>query len=95
MVADLFPDARASFFDERAHGPIHRALADVIDEILQDLFATRRMRDFGMKLQSVEFALWIFHRCEVATLGGPGDAKTLWQRCDLIAVAVPDVELVA
>ena len=52
LVADLSPDARASFFDERAHRPIHGAMADVKDKILQDLFAARRVGDFGMKLQA-------------------------------------------
>ena len=64
LVAHLLPDARAGFLDERAHRPIHRAVADVKDEVLEDLLAARRVRDFGMKLQSVEFSLRIFDRGE-------------------------------
>ena len=65
MIADLLANARASLLDERAHRPIHRAMADVIDEVLQNLFAARRVRDFGMKLQAVKFALRIFDRGKV------------------------------
>jgi hypothetical protein len=74
----LLADAHASFFDERAHGPIHRAVANVIDEILQDLFASRRVRDFGMKLQPVKFALRILDGGEIATVGRSDNDKTFW-----------------
>ena len=40
-------------------------MADVIDEVLQNLFAARRVRDFRMKLQAVKFSLRIFDRGEV------------------------------
>src|SRR5438067_2065908 len=50
LIADLFPYASASLFDERTHCPIHRAVADVINEILQNLFPARSMSDFGVKL---------------------------------------------
>jgi len=75
LIADLFPDARASFFNEGAHCPVHRAMADVKQKILKNLPATRRVCDFGMKLQSVQLPLWIFHRGEIAAFGGPCDAK--------------------
>ena len=84
----------AGFLDERAHRPIHRAVADVIDEILQDLFAARRVRDFGMKLQAVKLS-----RCgsSTAAKGEPSvradGAKTLRQRGHFVAMAVPDIEL--
>ena len=50
FITDLAPDALAGFLDERAHRPIHRAMADVVDEVLQDLSAARRVCHFGMKL---------------------------------------------
>src|SRR6266496_3785331 len=34
LIANLLPNARTSLFDKRAHSPIHRAVADVIDKIL-------------------------------------------------------------
>ena len=95
-VAHLLPDARAGLFDERAHRPIHRAVADVKDEILENLLAARRVRDFGMKLQAVEFPLWILDRGEGANSSVRADgAKSLRQCRDFVAVAVPDVDLVA
>ena len=51
-------------------------MADVIDKILQDLFAARRVGHFGMKLQSVKFPLSIFDRGEIGALGPTGGEKT-------------------
>src|SRR6266403_5601344 len=76
LIADLFPDACASLFDEGTHCPVHRAVTDVIDKILQNLLPARRVRDFGMELQPVKLALWILHRCEVGALRSPGCAKS-------------------
>jgi hypothetical protein len=95
LITHLFSDARASLFDKGAHRPVHRAVANVKQKILKNLPATRRVCDFGMKLQSVQLLLWIFHRGEIAAFGGPRDAKTFRQRRHLVAVAVPDVDLLA
>src|SRR5215813_10239446 len=95
LIADLFPDASASLLNEGAHCPVHRAVTDVKQKILKNFSATRRVCDFRMKLQSVEFPLWIFHRGKIAAICGPGDAKTFRQRCYFIAVTVPDIELLA
>ena len=70
-------------------------MADVIDKILQDFFAARRVRDFGMKLQSVKFPLSIFDRSKIGTLCPPGREKTFRQGRYFIAVTVPDIELIA
>ena len=53
-------------------------MADMIDEVLQDLFAAGRMSHFGMELQPVQFSLSIFHRGEIATFGARGREKTFW-----------------
>ena len=50
FIADLPSHALARFLDERAHRPIHRAMADVIDKILEDHFAARRVGNLRMKL---------------------------------------------
>ena len=47
------------------------------DEILEDLFAARRVRDFGMKLEAVEFALRIFDRGERRILRVRGARENL------------------
>src|SRR6266481_5084465 len=70
-------------------------MADVIDEILQDFFASRRVRHFGMKLEAEKFALRILDSGEVAPLCCANDAKTFRQRCYFVPVAVPDIELAA
>src|ERR1017187_9511659 len=64
-IAHLSPHPFARFLDERAHRPIHCAMADVIDKVLQNLLAARGVRDFRMKLQAVKFSLWILDRGEV------------------------------
>ena len=69
-------------------------MADVIHKVLQDFPAARRVRDLGMKLQSVKFALPIFHRGKIATFSTPHDAKTFRQCGDFITMAIPNVELV-
>ena len=61
-VAHLAAHALAGLVDERAHRPIHGAMADMIDKVLQDLFAARCVRHFGMKLEPVKLALRVFHR---------------------------------
>ena len=67
----------------------------MIDEILQDLFASRCVRDFGVKLQPIKFALRILDGGEIATVGCPDNAKTFRQRRYFVAMTVPNVELVA
>src|SRR5260370_7434283 len=86
LIADLFPDAGTSLFDERTHRPVHRAVADVINEILQNLFSARRVRDFGVKLQPVKLALWIFHRGEVGALPSPATPKSFRPHRHFIAM---------
>src|SRR5215217_5837028 len=70
-------------------------MANVIDEILQDLFASRCVRDFGMKLQAVKFALRILDRGEIATVCCSHNPKTFRQRRHFVAMAVPNIELIA
>src|SRR4029453_18803963 len=72
-----------------------RTVANWMDQILQGLFASRRLRDFGMKLQAVKFELRIFHGGEIATFRCSDNAKTFRQCRYFVAVAVPNVELVA
>src|SRR4029453_5732531 len=70
------------------------AVANVVHEILQNLLASRCVRDFGMKLESVKFALRILDGGEIATVGCSDNTKTFWQCRYFVAVAVPNVELI-
>jgi len=70
-------------------------MANVIDEILQDFLASRRVRDFGMKLETVKFASRMLDCGEIATIGRSDDPKTFRQRRYFVAVAVPNVKLPA
>ena len=62
---------------------------------MQDLFTSRCVRDFGVKLQAVKFALRILHGGEIATFGRSDNAKTFRQRRYFVAVAIPNIELIA
>src|ERR1051325_11969257 len=95
VIANLFSDACTSFLNERAHCPIHRAVADVVDEILKDLFTSRRVRNFRMKLETIKMALRILHRGEITTISRSRNAKSFRQRRYFIAVAIPNIELIA
>src|SRR4030095_2845542 len=70
-------------------------MADVINEVLQNLFSARRVRDFGMELQPVKFSLSIFDRGKVRAFSPTGGQKTFRECGDFVAVTVPNVELIA
>src|SRR5262249_19715918 len=95
IFADLLTDTRASFFNERPHRPVHRAVANVVDKILQDLFASRCVRDFGMKLQPIKLALRMLDGGEIATVRCSYNAKTFRQRRYFVAMTIPNVKLIA
>ena len=48
------------------------------------------MRHLGMKLQAINSALDIAHRCRRTILSRPQNFKPFWQCCDHIAVAHPN-----
>ena len=68
-------------------------MANVVDEVLQNFLAARRMSDFGVKLQTVKFPLRIFDRGEITSLRARGGPKTFRQCGYFITVTVPDIEL--
>src|SRR5215469_7108034 len=93
IFADLLTDTRASFFNERPHRPVHRAVANVVDKILQDLFASRCVRDFGMKLKTIKFALRILDGSEIATFSRSHNAKPFRQCGYFVTMTVPNIQL--
>ena len=68
-------------------------MTDVEDEVLQNFFAARRVRDFGMKLQSVKFSRGIFDRRELGIFRARDGAKSGRKRCELVTVTAPDINL--
>ena len=94
-VSNLRAHPFTGVVNKRAHGPIHRAVTNVIDEVLQDFAAARRVCDFGMKLQAVEFPLRIFHGGEGRAAGVSSDPKTSRQCSYFVTMTVPDVNLLA
>ncbi len=95
LVAHLLADALTGFVNERAHRPIHRAMADAEEEILDDLVAARGVRHFGMKLKRVELLRGVFDRREHGILRVRDDAEAVRESSELVAMAVPDVHLLA
>ena len=53
-VADALPQFRHGLLEERADLPQALAAADVVEEIVQDAAAVRRVADLGMELQAVD-----------------------------------------
>jgi len=47
LRADLRADALDLLFDDRRRRPGGRCVGDVVEEVLQDLHAVRRVHDFG------------------------------------------------
>src|SRR5947209_3593025 len=68
-------------------------MADVVDEILENLFSAWSVGYLGVELQAVELALRVLDGGERGTGGGCGDAKTTRQIGHLVTVAVPDIDL--
>src|SRR3954463_13756118 len=53
---DLLAESLDRFLYERAHRPGAGALADFVEEVVEDLLAAWGVRDFGVKLHAVERA---------------------------------------
>src|SRR5204862_2923971 len=93
LIADLLANAHASLFDEGTHRPIHRAVADVIDKILQNFFPARRVRDFGVKLQGIKFSLRIFDGGKCRIFRARGGSEAGGQGSYFVTVTAPDIDL--
>jgi prepilin-type N-terminal cleavage/methylation domain-containing protein len=93
--AHLLPHALAGLIDEGTHRPIHRAVADAEEEILNDLLPAGRMRNLGMKSQREELALAVFDRGKGGILRVRDGVESFRERGQFVAVAVPDVHLFA
>ena len=62
LGADRGADARDLLLDHRSGRPGRRRAGDLVEEVLEDLLAVRRVHDLGMELDAVELALAILER---------------------------------
>jgi hypothetical protein len=88
-LADLVAHGGDGLLDEVPHRPGARALADLVEEVLEELLAAGRVSDFGVELHAVE-------RAGLVPGGGVGAGgrgrqrdKIRRQLVDLVAVAHP------
>ena len=68
LLADFGTDAADRLVDVTRHVPVATEAADIVHEALDDGLALQRMRDFRMKLHGVEFARFIGHAGNRASL---------------------------
>jgi hypothetical protein len=82
IEADLLSEVLAGLLDERAHRPIHFAAADSVNEVGEDVLASRGVGDFRVELEAVELLPGLFDdgvrgivrfADDLETAGKPGD----------------------
>src|SRR5690606_36050458 len=87
--ADLLADGLDSLAAICGHGPLCFESRDAMDEVLQQLRAIRRMSDFRMELDSVEFPPLVCDCREGGACRGSDDLETGRQCRDAVAMAHP------
>src|SRR5262249_23505931 len=92
ISADSCSNPRDLFFDGCSRGPISSALANLEQEIPQDMRAHRRVRYLRMKLHAVNFARRIFKGIH-ALIRSRGHMETVRQTRDAIAMTQPNIHL--
>ncbi len=70
LVAHLRPDALHGFLDDGHRRPRGRDVADLVEEVLEDVLTVRGVPHLGMELHAVEPAGLVLH-------GGHGHVRTL------------------
>src|SRR5207245_1861073 len=78
--------------DEGRAAPVGLRATDAENKVPQDFRAAVGVLHFRMKLHRVDFALRVFG-CGDGVVGLPGDAEARGQCQDVIAMAVPDLQL--
>ena len=92
-VTHLGADLRADALDEGLHGPIARATADAMNEVLNDDLALRGVVHLGMELHPVNFPFGIGNDRMGCVLRLPDGGEALGQFLNAVAMAVPDIDL--
>ena len=91
--ADLLADFGDGLLDVIAHRPAFAAAANLVDEIGQDFLPARRVDDFGMELQAEQFLRAVLDGGERRVFRDGDRLEATRQFCELVAVRVPDLEL--
>ncbi len=79
-LADLLADLRDRAILEGGHGPVTGKARNAVDEIGEEPRAIRRMGDFGVELNAVEFPALIGDGGEGRALRGADDGEARRQR---------------
>ena len=88
--ADRRANARDLLLDHGGGRPGGRRAGDLVEEVLQDLLAVRRVHDLRMELDAVELARAILERGDRRRGRGGGHVSADRRRGDRVAVAHPD-----
>ena len=62
VVSYLGPDALDGFLDDRHGRPGRRDVADLVEEVLEDILTVRGMPHLGVELHAIQPAGLVFHR---------------------------------
>ena len=89
LRADRGADARDLLLDHGSGRPGRRRTRDLVEEVLQDLLAVRRVHDLGMELDAVELARAILERRDRRGRRGGGHLGAGGRRGHGVAVAHP------
>jgi len=89
----LFADATHLLFDDRSRSPVRRAVAGLVEEVLEDVDPARRVHDLGVELDGVEPALAVLNGGDGRAVGGREGAEPLGGGRDRVAVTHPTLLL--
>ena len=87
--AHLSPDALDLFLDHGRRSPRGRCAGDVVEEVLQQILAVRRVHDLGMELHAIETPLALLERGDRRRRRHADDLCPRWRGGDGVAVRHP------
>ena len=90
-VADLRADPSDRVLDDVDRGPVGQQAASLVQEPLQDVLTSRRVRHLGMELHREQGALGVLHRRDRDLFRTGGHAEAVRRTCHRVAVTHPDL----